>query len=291
MEGLTEEELELLDPHPDIHALFCHYNTLYFDEKLGACSVEWSSGRMTSCGGVCEWRPGGGCRIKLSEPLLKLRPARDLKMVLLHEMVHAYMMLGGIKDDDPGGHGTIFQSVIARINTSTQPDHQRPSGGYNITITHNYIAEAEHYRRHWWRCDRCDRVVKRAMNRPPQEADCRLHVRGRDCGDAACSYHMHVKHCGGTFVKIKEPEGFQDKKKKKAEDAGGSSSEAAAAAAGSSDGGASQRPDGVPLPAKRPKKAGGRLAGAGDRPITDFFPTRGSSGPGTGPAAAGEAAL
>lgn len=128
---------------------------------------------MTLCGGVCEWRRGGGCRIKLSGPLLKvgpevvlsrcclgalcssvlsaarnaciafisigllaegsrrhgilltsgrdgmsagdggpahslhrnaqsfscwfaflqLRPSRDLKMVLLHEMIHADMML------------------------------------------------------------------------------------------------------------------------------------------------------------------------------------------------------
>lgn len=70
--GVTEAELELLDPHPDIHALFVHYNSLYFGDSLGACSVEWSSGRMTLCGGVCEWRPGGGCRIKLSEPLLKV---------------------------------------------------------------------------------------------------------------------------------------------------------------------------------------------------------------------------
>ena len=37
---LTEEELELLDPHPDIHALFVHYNGLYFESKLGACSGE-----------------------------------------------------------------------------------------------------------------------------------------------------------------------------------------------------------------------------------------------------------
>lgn len=139
---------------------------------------------MTLCGGVCEWRPGGGCRIKLSEPLLKLRPTRDLKDVLLHEMAHAFMMLqgglagfwgglslqgrghpasaaqppaalhalkaarkpgalrlrctpsspcpaagAGIRDNDPGGHGTIFKSIIQRINTSTAPDHQRPPGG------------------------------------------------------------------------------------------------------------------------------------------------------------------
>jgi hypothetical protein len=33
--------------HPDIHSLFQHYSDLYFSGDLGACSVEWSSGRMT----------------------------------------------------------------------------------------------------------------------------------------------------------------------------------------------------------------------------------------------------
>ncbi|KAL4428844.1 hypothetical protein ABPG77_005282 [Micractinium sp. CCAP 211/92] len=219
--SLTEEDLELLDPHPDIHALFVHYNSLYFQDKLGACSVEWSSARMTLCGGVCEFRPGGGCRIKLSEPLLKLRPARDLKMVLLHEMIHATMMLQGIRDDDPGGHGTIFKSIMARINASTLPDHQRPPGGYNITTTHSMFAEVDFYRQHHWRCERCGNVIKRSMNRPPQEADCRLHVKGRDCGDLACQYHLHTRHCGGQWVKIKEPEGFGNKQQKKGRKAGG----------------------------------------------------------------------
>lgn len=38
---------DLLDPNPDIHALFCHYNELYFGNALGACTVDWSSKRMT----------------------------------------------------------------------------------------------------------------------------------------------------------------------------------------------------------------------------------------------------
>lgn len=40
-------DLEAIDPNPDIHALFVHYNDLYFDGHLGACSVEWSTSRMT----------------------------------------------------------------------------------------------------------------------------------------------------------------------------------------------------------------------------------------------------
>jgi hypothetical protein len=40
-------DVDAIDPFPDVHALFLHYNRLYFDESLGACSVEWSSSRMT----------------------------------------------------------------------------------------------------------------------------------------------------------------------------------------------------------------------------------------------------
>ena len=97
----------------DIFALFEHYNGTYFEGQLGACSVEWSSKRMTLCGGVCHYEPRGGCRIKLSEPLLKLRPGRDLKAVLLHEMIHARVMLMHGGDDDPGEGGRPLAWLVA----------------------------------------------------------------------------------------------------------------------------------------------------------------------------------
>lgn len=43
----ASDEFDTINPFPDVHALFLHYNHLYFDESLGACSVEWSSSRMT----------------------------------------------------------------------------------------------------------------------------------------------------------------------------------------------------------------------------------------------------
>ena len=46
-DSLPDDLLEELSPHPDIYALFQHYNELYFEGKLGACSVQWSSGKMT----------------------------------------------------------------------------------------------------------------------------------------------------------------------------------------------------------------------------------------------------
>lgn len=42
--GLDAEDLS---PHPDIHSLFSHYNNVYFNGGLGACSVQFSSSRMT----------------------------------------------------------------------------------------------------------------------------------------------------------------------------------------------------------------------------------------------------
>jgi hypothetical protein len=43
---------DILDPHPDVHALFVLYNGLYFDDALGAASVQWSSRRMTRYSGL-----------------------------------------------------------------------------------------------------------------------------------------------------------------------------------------------------------------------------------------------
>jgi hypothetical protein len=44
--GLDQTAWELVEPFPDIHALFVLYSRLYFRSSLGACSVEWSSKRM-----------------------------------------------------------------------------------------------------------------------------------------------------------------------------------------------------------------------------------------------------
>lgn len=54
-------------------------------------------------------------------------------------------------------------------------------------------------------CARCGDLVKRAMNRPPQEADCRGRMgKGKDCQDPQCAHHMHMKHCGGEFIKVSD---------------------------------------------------------------------------------------
>ena len=41
------QDSDLLDPNPDIVGLFCYYNRIYFDDQLHACTVSWSTSRMT----------------------------------------------------------------------------------------------------------------------------------------------------------------------------------------------------------------------------------------------------
>lgn len=212
------------DVDVNIHELFMYYNALYFQSTLESrVMVEWSSSRMTSCGGICQSLPGGGIVIRLSKPLLCLRPTSDLKNVLLHEMIHAWMFVHQCRDDDPGGHGTIFKSMMKKINASCIPDAYRPiPEGYAITVYHTMFAEVEYYKKHQWECFQCGDVVKRAMNRKPQRADCRWYSsrpetqRRLDCGDLHCRWHMHEKYCGGEYVKTKgETHGATGAKKNK----------------------------------------------------------------------------
>jgi len=236
--GMDLFDEDLLAPNPDIHELFMHYNKTYFDGSLGAVSVEWSSAKMTLCAGTCQRIPGGAI-VKLSKPLLALRSTRDLKSTLLHEMIHAYLMVNDIRDDEPSGHGTYFKGLMQTINSATVVDHQRPPNGYGITVHHTMFDEVEHYRKHHWKCEKCGNVVRRAVNRPPQEADCRGR-RGTSCKDISCSWHMHMKHCGSVYIKIKEPEGYEDKRGRKR--------------------------------ATKGNDNGGGTSSSSDRSITDFFP-------------------
>ncbi|KAE9547828.1 hypothetical protein FO519_008963 [Halicephalobus sp. NKZ332] len=196
--SLIDPEYELIDPCPDLHITFLQYNDQFFDGKLIACEVTWSK-RMTKCAGLCQFQPRSGyCSIRLSEPLLKLRPRKDFVETLLHEMIHAYLFLTSrIMDRD--GHGADFQFHMHRINKIA---------GTSISIYHSFHAEVRQYQQHWWRCDgRCKDMrpffgwVKRSMNRAPGKND--------------LWWGNHQKICGGSFIKVKEPEKTKKKKSKK----------------------------------------------------------------------------
>jgi SprT-like domain-contaning protein Spartan len=183
---------ELSDPTPDARALFLHLNKAYFEQKLSAVEVKWST-RMTLCAGQCHWhgKHSGYCVIKLSEPLLRLRPRADMIDTLLHEMIHAYLFVTeGNTDRD--GHGPAFLAHADRINAAQ---------GSSITVYHNFCDEVDHYRVHWWRCDRCHKIVKRAINRAPSPND--------------RWWPAHQRQCGGSYVKFLEPASYGAKRSRK----------------------------------------------------------------------------
>jgi predicted SprT family Zn-dependent metalloprotease len=181
---------------PDIYDLFQVYNLDYFDGLLACVELKWSN-RMTLCAGLCCYRDGL-VSIKLSEPLLKYRTVNELKETLLHEMIHAYLMLTR-QESGRDGHGGPFQAMMSLINFAT---------GLNITIYHSFRDEVDYYRQHIWRCDGpCQDMhpyygyVKRAMNRAPGPRD--------------NWWVDHSNKCGGKFAKIAEPEAKKRKTKEK----------------------------------------------------------------------------
>ncbi|KAK1260035.1 hypothetical protein QJS04_geneDACA020087 [Acorus gramineus] len=97
--GESEPAGSVTTPVPDIHALFSHYNAIYFQDSLGPFTVEWSSKLSFRSPGSCRYPPKYDPAILLSESDFKLRPSEDLKNILLHEMIHAYLfMKHGITD-------------------------------------------------------------------------------------------------------------------------------------------------------------------------------------------------
>uniref|UniRef100_A0A0K2T855 Protein with SprT-like domain at the N terminus n=1 Tax=Lepeophtheirus salmonis TaxID=72036 RepID=A0A0K2T855_LEPSM len=135
----------------------------------------------------------------LSVPLLKLRPRKDLVETLLHEMIHAYLFVTD-RNDNHDGHGPEFHKHMYRINKET---------GTKISVYHSFHDEVNLYKQHWWKCDGpCVNrrpffgLVKRSMNRAPGRYD--------------NWFAEHQRSCGGTYHKIKEPEGYGLKKKKDA---------------------------------------------------------------------------
>ncbi|XP_068795135.1 DNA-dependent metalloprotease SPRTN [Struthio camelus] len=200
--SVVDEAWELLDPSPDVHGLFVQFNEALFWGRLTAVEVSWSP-RMTLCAGVCSYEGKGGmCSIRLSEPLLKLRPRKDLVETLLHEMIHALLFVTN-NDKDRESHGPEFRKHMRRINRLT---------GANVTIYHNFHDEVDLYRQHWWRCNGpCQYrkpyfgYVKRSMNRAPSARD--------------FWWVEHQETCGGTFTKVKEPENFSKKAKEKTQPA------------------------------------------------------------------------
>eukprot|EP00466_Bigelowiella_natans_P011584 jgi/Bigna1/79744/fgenesh1_pg.65_\ len=220
----------------DIHDLFNIYDRVYFSSALTNAGVEvkWGSKMMTKCAGMCEYKGRtASIQIRLSPSLLQYRSYNlnfyvafpsvpycsdaapssqnrnaDVKDTLLHEMIHAYLFLDHTETD------------------RNPNDPYRPFGGYRITVFHSFINEVRHLQTHVWKCEKCHHVIRRAMNRPPSEKDCRAYRKDLSgwtfsidsprnrCGDRRCYVHNHIRMCGGAYKRL-TPEPPAKKKKKK----------------------------------------------------------------------------
>lgn len=188
---IVAENLELLDPNPDIWELFRQFDMQFFEETLTRNCVELSwSPQMTRTAGLCSWNPRTTfCSIRLSLPLLQLRSRRDLVETLLHEMIHGFLFVTR-EDDNHESHGDKFHMHMFRINQMT---------GTRISVYHTFNDEVRSYQNHVWKCDGpCQNrapffgIVKRAMNRKPGPND--------------TWWKQHQDSCGGTYHKIAEPD-------------------------------------------------------------------------------------
>ncbi|KAL6867395.1 hypothetical protein ACP4OV_015419 [Aristida adscensionis] len=191
---------------PDICDLFCHYNRLYFRDSLGACAVCWTDDPLPQGDlGMCDYYPGGGgCMILLSKSLYGCRDATDVKNVLLHEMIHAYIC---VKDNNNNhsDHGTTFQKLMKAINLSSVADPLRPVGGYNITMLHRIREKCYHYK-----CEICGDLVKSSKLGGPSRDDCVERLGANDlCEHSNCHWHRHMKQCSGTYHRVESPESVQ----------------------------------------------------------------------------------
>lgn len=104
-------------------------------------------------------------------------------------MIHAYCFILNIREGN-GGHGPIFIKIMQGINKIA---------GTNITVYHTFHDEVKLYKTHWWQCNGVCRnnppfygYVKRTSNRAPGPND--------------RWFGQHKNTCGGTFIKIREPE-------------------------------------------------------------------------------------
>ncbi|ORE12881.1 hypothetical protein BCV71DRAFT_268794 [Rhizopus microsporus] len=193
-------ELPLLNEIKDtsIDNLFMVFNNLYFSNQLVDVKVEWSK-RMTRSTGNCTGTSNNSCTICLSEPLLKLRPKKDLIETLLtwHEMIHALHFITQVRNGYDE-HGPAFHRETKHISRLAK---------LNITVSHYFNNEVKCYQTHVWQCDGpCQMkspyfgIIRRSINRPPQPA--------------GAWYSEHQRACGGNFIKIAEPDKKQTKVKR-----------------------------------------------------------------------------
>lgn len=167
--------------------LFEKFDKKFFKGKLTekGVRVAWSP-KVTKCTGLCESFPGA-FTIHLSKPLLKPKLKRVQTENLLHEMIHAYLLVTN-QDDNHQSHGDAFLKNMHRINRE---------GGYNISVGHIF-HQLHNNEKNIWQCNgSCSKfrplygIVRKETNQPPGPKD-------------SCYVKHKNRACTGKFIKLSD---------------------------------------------------------------------------------------
>ncbi|XP_055550644.1 uncharacterized protein LOC129733100 [Wyeomyia smithii] len=181
-------EWKFVETMPDIKAIFLRLDELFFlgRFKTKRFAVIWSRTIGKDCTSRNFNDADGRYTVALNEVLLNLRPRIEIISVLLHEMIHAYLKLEGVKEPN-GGHGSNFRKIMVFLNRMLQT---------NISFSHRLTNIDTLCRTQWYRCTGiCGNYkpfngIVRSTEGPP--------------GIQNEWWKTHAEDCGGTFYKIYE---------------------------------------------------------------------------------------
>ena len=120
---------------PYIRGRFEHFNRLCFDGQLVTPPIRLGrSRRVLGCVNYKQ-RKGMDGKVETFDYVLRISAcfhlkARDMDDVILHEMIHYYILLNGIHDTSK--HGQVFRRMMNEINQKY---------GRHITISHYSTSE------------------------------------------------------------------------------------------------------------------------------------------------------
>lgn len=143
-----------------VQAMWHDLSRRFFENRLPAISIEWSS-RLTASAGLfvsqvgprsrwvsSAYRHGDARVIRLSALLLCGQPEVELQGTLAHEMIHQWEF--DIRKRRPS-HGPTFREMMDRMNEA----------GLGITIRHQLNETVDALNRYAWECVCCGMVYHR----------------------------------------------------------------------------------------------------------------------------------
>ncbi|MEX0829549.1 MAG: SprT-like domain-containing protein [Nitrospirales bacterium] len=147
-------------PLSSVQAMWQDLACRFFENRLPAITIEWSS-RLTASTGLfvsqvgprsrwvsSAYRHGEARVIRLSAPLLRGQPEAELQGTLAHEMIHQWEF--DIRKRRPS-HGPTFREMMDRMNEA----------GLGITIRHQLNETVNALNRYAWECVHCGMVYHR----------------------------------------------------------------------------------------------------------------------------------